>query len=210
VYARDIVYGEDLKDAKVSFECMRFRCDLGTTRSELNGIKRITTEFPAGCYGGFVVAEKEGYTTARQQVEGTEQTLELEMIPLRKVYYTVDLAKVGTIPVPLESHQTAYVTLKSNTLKWDKSFVYDPTEQNYLEVLDLGEEYNVSVMVYGNNGLVGGYIGKLSADQSSQRLTLHAFEEVPHPTAPEQVGNLLKFLRYNTSQYHGDYYPVWH
>lgn len=211
IYARDVIAGQNLDDATISFECVKFRCPLGETRSELNGIYRLSTEIPSGCYGGFLVAKKDGYTSGKTQITGQEQSVDVEMMALTPILYHIDLAKTGTLPVLLTSGQTAYVSIESQNFGYSKSFIFDPDEQNYLEVLRLPEVYNISITVYDEGTLLGGYIGQLEVNDADFRrvLTLHAYEKLPHPDTPEEVGSLFLFLKNNKSSYHGDYRMTW-
>jgi hypothetical protein len=136
------------------------------------------------------------------------------MVPLQKVYYYIDLAKASAsiLPVPLQNGQEAFITLRSQTRSYEKSFFYDPSQQNSLEVIRGADTYNLTVYVYGEDALIGGYIGVLDvgADMLARKpaLTIHAYEELPHPKDAEAVTELYSYLKESTD-YHTHYGPRW-
>ncbi|MBS3121627.1 hypothetical protein J4434_01970 [Candidatus Woesearchaeota archaeon] len=77
VYAFDAVKGYPegaLKDVKISYHCVKFRCEIGTTElptSEegyyVGDAPMLSAKFPS-CFNGYIIAEKEGYLTARQKI----------------------------------------------------------------------------------------------------------------------------------------------
>ncbi|MBI4453473.1 hypothetical protein HY636_02410, partial [Candidatus Woesearchaeota archaeon] len=77
VYAFDAVKGYPegaLKDVKISYHCVKFRCEIGATglpTSEegyyVGDAPMLSAKFPS-CFNGYIIAEKEGYLTARQKL----------------------------------------------------------------------------------------------------------------------------------------------
>jgi hypothetical protein len=103
IYAIDKTLGfpeGTLKDVEIKYHCVKFRCDMGnTTEPKIDGFyigepATLSTEFPF-CFNGYVIAEKEGYLTAREKISITEDNNEelsgtvvnIEMKPLKDFKY---------------------------------------------------------------------------------------------------------------------------
>lgn len=118
VYAFDAVKGYPegaLKDVKISYHCVKFRCEIGATglpTSEegyyVGDAPMLSAKFPS-CFNGYIIAEKEGYLTARQKLtvsddgnnnnnnnnelaepsESLGTSVNIEMKPLKNIDYEV-------------------------------------------------------------------------------------------------------------------------
>lgn len=56
--------------ANISFHCYKYRCELGRTLPDEDaaGKRRLLTQLPDNCVGGYVIAEADGYLPAQVQV----------------------------------------------------------------------------------------------------------------------------------------------
>lgn len=208
IYTINSFTGQRVGDVNLSYECLKYRCPLGTTRSELNGIQRLSATLSQSCHAGFIVAEHPGYVKQKAQYTPGIQTVEMQLLPVRPIYYRVDLAKKGTAPVPLRDGQSAYVSVESKEYNYKESFTYDPLSDNYLELLETSTIYDVSVMVFDENTIIGGYEGAYEISPQNAILNLHVYEELPHPVTAQQVQELFEFLR-EDDEYQQDYGLSW-
>ena len=53
------ITGMSLKDVNITYDCFKFRCQLGMTKAD-EGSYRLVTKLPSSCAHGFIIAEKEG------------------------------------------------------------------------------------------------------------------------------------------------------
>lgn len=115
VYAFDVMKGYPegaLKDVKISYHCVKFRCEIGSTEfptSEegyyVGDAPMLSAKFPQ-CFNGYIIAEKEGYLTERQKITinndinnddnklaGSDKSfstsVNIEMKPLKDIDYEV-------------------------------------------------------------------------------------------------------------------------
>lgn len=93
VFVKDKVTSQLIDSAKISYQCVRFNCDLGSTSSpKLNGAPIpgspvLRTGFPS-CVNGFLVVEKEGYEDSVSQVtidSATQNLPVVELTPMKEI-----------------------------------------------------------------------------------------------------------------------------
>lgn len=161
-------YGNYLDRVNISYKCINLNCDMGETRISQNVLGTVkpdlVTEFPF-CIGGKVIGEKEGYFTAEQRVDTTNDLLrrdtffgdnfiELEMIPL--VSYPVD---VETFLIKYqdgqgdrimdESEGAVIVTIENRELEFESTAMW-PNGGDFLNKIEFLDDssivYNVSII----------------------------------------------------------------
>jgi len=193
---------EDLDNVNISFTCLRYKCDIGTT--ELNfgdqGFAGITTNFPY-CVGGILRGTKGDYKETWERVVTTPaKTVELNLVPL----FNFPLSKINVVKhqfidashiLPaqnLGSKETALVklTLRKSTdsdashpyhqISVVKSAENDPqleAQQNLQFLAKADFTYELEVMLFKEDQFAGGYKGNwtISWDElkNANQITIH-------------------------------------
>lgn len=89
VYAFDNESGLYINGANVSFDCVNlFSCPLGRT-DQIGGIARLSALLPTFCAPGSVVVEHEDYVTQKQQLDRSQQSVDIHLLPVRHLPVTV-------------------------------------------------------------------------------------------------------------------------
>ncbi|MCH7769889.1 MAG: hypothetical protein IIA49_02555, partial [Bacteroidetes bacterium] len=115
-----------LDDVAISYKCINAVCPIGRTSlsSSSGGESVLNDKFPQ-CLNGFVIAEKDGYVTAKEQLS-TNQPSSTGIIlePLKKVQVDVKiLGPLGTERV-LQSDETAMILLAEEEKNLRKVLIY--------------------------------------------------------------------------------------
>jgi hypothetical protein len=129
-------YDVDLEpvEAMISFKCLDSVCNIGESKA-VGGDAILNGEFPQ-CVNGFIVANAEGYATAKYQISTNEERL--ANVLLKKKYdLSLDLGNVDK----------AVVTFTAT----DYSATVLYPEQDSIELIE--GYYNVSVYVYDGSSL---------------------------------------------------------
>lgn len=216
LFARDAIYHIPLDKVNMTYICLEESCNLGQTKPAV-GTYRLDTTLPQGCFGGVILAEREGYLPASAQLYGDE--LYLDLYPLAKV--PVDIRKIRTdeinyalgttIPRFLQPGERAVITLETQEPTPHSVFLQiDGTGRfNTNNTIDLifddGITYDLSIYLFDQNDVfVGGFFGnftpELSTALSAQYLELQAFEISPKPTnSDEDLIRVFDFLNNKTN-----------
>ena len=82
----DAGYNDDLRGAAITYSCGIYDCSLGQTDQDRFGINRLVTKLPRNCGNGIMIADKEGYLQAKQQIVTTDANPSpLLMLNLKKL-----------------------------------------------------------------------------------------------------------------------------
>jgi len=180
IYVRDKNSGDYLSDVNISYNCMNLQCDIGSTKKPTYmGVTRVYADprmdgvFPF-CFGGSVVAKKEGYHTAKIRVN-TDETLfknqngneDIEMIPVKsfeisKSTFLMRERESGLGKrVYTEDDGFVYISIE-NTNEDFESFGMWPNQEGYLNRVNFldGEDYvyNISVVYVDSNYNLKGFL----------------------------------------------------
>ena len=176
IIAKDTRNYSLIKNVSVAFNCIHYKCHLGNTTEE----GRLLTELPEGCYGGFVVLEKNGYLRTEQQISD-EQTIVVYMMPLR--YVNVSVLKfdnsTGEYSELADDEKAAvYMTLE----KGDQELyaLYTKGNPQQIGLVNDNVIYKLSVYFFKNDKLVGGYVGDYEIQPSelqfANKLELYTYQ----------------------------------
>ncbi len=234
ITARDAVTSLYLENVSFEYHCVQFACELGKS-SFMNGTQLLQTNLPQGCAGGYLYAEKENYLSERIPIDPFATIANIDLIPTVDVPYRVIFGPMNnpaevsqlssrmqaTIEIEdLYSDYTEYTSYTSDLTRLqqagDSRELQDMFAGNLDTVITLPKVrtiYNVSVIVYEDDLIIGGYIGQLDvqAEDVSQRLSIHTIDFRPHDgTINESLENLA-FLQNTTNQevYHDQYGFMW-
>ncbi|MDO8642180.1 MAG: hypothetical protein Q7R76_01135 [Candidatus Woesearchaeota archaeon] len=89
IYTFDNESGVYINGANMSFDCVNlFSCPLGRT-DQVGGIARLSTLLPKFCTPGSVVVEHEDYVTTKQQLDRSQQSVDVNLLPVRHLPVSV-------------------------------------------------------------------------------------------------------------------------
>ncbi len=182
-----VSYREDLGDVNLTFSCLRYACEIGTTEYDFNnlGYAGITTGFPY-CVGGILRGIRGDYKENWVRVvTAPDKEVELDLTPL----ISIPLEKIKVVkhelpiysglpvvgpPKELNKNDMALIKLKfsgtNNTEKEltheinfvdSKEFDKSLKEKGSIELLANADfSYNLEINVINEEEFIGGYKGK--------------------------------------------------
>lgn len=179
---------EPLEGVKVSFTCLKYRCEMGETEYGFGGmgdVAAMRTNFPY-CVGGILRGEKEGYKESwKRVVSKAGEEVELELVPLLKfpaeglkvVKHEILGEEGGRLRIgrgkELEE-ETAMIKLVNKKkgevfqeINWASSPELDKkvVEESMVEFLGKGNfEYEVEIYLFEGEEFKGGYKGNWTAE----------------------------------------------
>jgi hypothetical protein len=210
IIATDIFTGQQINGANVEFHCYKYACELGKTSKLQSYDPELTTSLPSFCSGGSVSISHPQYITNEEAFYEAPQKIDLRMIPLKNISFSVMLGpnprSNNAQPSELNVNQQAIVQLTSQEIDYQTAIAYpgDPSMANIIQLVAAKAKYNATVLVYettdGENGqLIGGYIGELDVRLTAnlnQRLTFYAYD-FGQPVNPEDLPDAMNTLTTN-------------
>jgi hypothetical protein len=175
IYAIDALYGYPdgvLADVNISYQCVKFRCDIGTTGVKadkeglylLASLPTLNTGFPE-CSGGYIIANKEGYHEAILQQTVSKETdgeqVNIDMYQLKEYDYgfRVVVDHNGIVSDrELQPEEMVMVTIRNEEQDFEKQLVW-PSDAEYYNNLTLllGDfTYDLEIILVDGDQLVGG------------------------------------------------------
>ncbi len=154
VFVQDAKTFDRLKNVSVSFSCIRYVCKLGQTDEQFG---RLFTDVPAGCSGGILTAEKNGYLKTKTQL-GNAQTTNIYMLPLVKLNVSVlkfDNSSKSYSALSGEERASLYLSLVGGDQEL-YSLVLPGTSPG-LGLVDANAVYKLRLYIFDGETLVGGY-----------------------------------------------------
>lgn len=215
IVASDDITALDVTGVNVNYICHRYACNLGNTSLQ-DGRALLRTQLPTSCFGGFLQFTKDGYVPKEVPIVDAaidlQQTYQVDMTPLISVDYKVVLGQNADsiIPTELRNNQYAVILLDDQFSDYETYATFDDQTRPVLELPNYGSTFNMTLLVYEDEELIGGYIGQLSYSQAQLRqpLTLHAFEFIPRPNEEEEFIEAWTYLTQN-DVYKAYYQPKW-
>lgn len=167
IYAEDKNTGQDIEDATVDYQCVTFKCGIGTTKiGTYDGVPlagttpKLTAKFPP-CTNGIITVKKEGYLDGTIQQTASEETYGqgavVEMIPLKKMDYGF-VVKEGNQRRLARDDEAIYMTIENKELNYEQT-IYYPTELEQFKTLQLPVEdgnYTIDLKILRNDTIIGG------------------------------------------------------
>ena len=200
----------ELKDANISYDCYKFKCDLGITTAD-EGAYRLRTQLPSSCAHGFIVAEKEDYLKSREQVLDSVD-IDVDIKKLKDVKFEVvmndynSFSKIMGGDEKIESPFFAIINLQSvdvPSLSFYGRYPFEEDEIKTLSLIEQNSKYKLDMMLFdeADNVLIGGYQGEftLGYDEiyEGKTIVFHAANYLPKPLNKEAEQNVFKFLDEN-------------
>jgi len=221
VYAQDAHSGIMLPNVNISYHCVSFLCDIGSTtfpRQEglLTGADpMLEAQFP-NCNNGFVIGETSGYQRAREQVtvsDGTDgiQAL-LEMYPLKQFGYTIKVVEEhnGLLSIrDMLYGESIYMVIRNEEMDFEEQIIY-PSDSEYFTNLTLmlgSFTYDLDVKLVNNNSFLGGSILNWTVSSQDAETSTHILfyvlrkDPIYPPQSDEEWEEVYKFATENAKDY---------
>jgi len=215
--AMNSITKEEIKGVNLTFECLQYSCELGTTQSN-NAHYQFESTLP-NCFGPQVLAQKEGYLEKRLQFYTQDVRIELE--PVKNVsvhlfkHQTDEFTKMADgsvskgIPRWLMAGERALIFIESTSpLPYSTFISFEgtglPNATASLSLLTRNNVlYTITAYLMNKDGVViGGYMGNFtpSSEQvlESTALNMHIFEYRPLPSNNDQ--ELMNMFNYINNQ----------
>lgn len=214
IYAIDKITQQEIQGANISYECVGFKCDIGTTEVPTfdgvpiaRSLPAIIEAFPP-CTNGFVVAKKEGYLEGAKQHtvgETMDHSTIVEMTPLKEMRYRF-VIKQGAKTRIMEENEKIFLTIDNNEIPYSKT-IYYPSEIEELTKLIMPVEdanYTLDIKLIrmneeltGDETVTGGYELRnwtITADDilSNNLMIFTILSQDPEPTDIEGYINVYK------------------
>jgi hypothetical protein len=219
VFARDAVSGAWLPGVNISYQCVNFRCDIGTTAYPragglLTGASPILRASFPECSGGLVIAERPGYHIARQQATVSQETNQaqviVDMYPEKqfpfKVMVVQDHNNVINIRNP-EPDEEIVISIEEPGQMFEQDAIY-PSENFRNISLMVGDfTYELDLKLVSESYYLGGLDlnwtvtkGQL---QDSSYLVFYVIKKDPPipPQSAEEYMELYDYARRNSAKY---------
>jgi len=170
VYATDKKTGNSLDDVQISYDCVSLSCDIGKTkRLSYKGVvygnnPYFEGKFPS-CFGGKIVAKKEGYFRGITKGVNVDSSLlgdnsgsvkEVQLIPKidfsldKSSFLFVDKDTKQSFRIHSKSDGMVYVSISNKGLGFSTNALFpfekDSLDFNKITLLDDDISYNVSVI----------------------------------------------------------------
>jgi hypothetical protein len=202
IIARDTVTNSELSRVNLSFRCISEQCVLGTTRTN-NRHLQWYGQFPEGCSGAVIIANRSGYLLTERQYDGTEPFY-IDMHPTQTVQFDVkrhaenapDSAKM------LEKDMYALIQIEKNDPEVSIFGMFGDKDRfnnsGTLELLRDDATYDVNIMLFKQSGdkskddqLIGGWMGNwtvaLEDMLDARKVIFHVPQKYPLPTKDEEL-----------------------
>ncbi len=171
IFVQDKKTYHDLEETAIKYHCLNYMCDLGTTGEDSG---RLVTNLPEGCFGGVMVAEKNGYLKTTTNI-GDSQNVNVYMRPLHDLNVTVlkynNETDITEELVGLEK-ASVYFTTDDQEL----FMVYDKKARK-LGFIESDANYTMNVYLFLEDKLIGGYKGNFEVEDIAGKtgLTVKAY-----------------------------------
>ncbi len=205
------VYGVELDNVNISYNCYRSVCELGTTKAD-QGVYRLRTQLPSNCAHGILEATKEGYLKGETQVLD-DTFIQINMKKLKKFDFKVVQHKyfMGVIneEEDIKNYTSALISLESyddkNLVEYKKyPFDEEVTEEGKkVELIEDDSKYALDIVLVDDvDGIaIGGYNGNwtVSYDEmyGKNEIIFHVIEYLPKPLNENTTFDMLQFLDEN-------------
>ncbi len=138
-----------LEDVLISYKCINSVCPIGTTK--LQGDNAELSDYFPQCLNGFIIAEKEGFAKAKQQISTieSEQSINLNLQPLTSL--DVELLLIDTLggERSLQADETAVIAIVNEEQEVAETLIYP--EQRKVSLAS--GDYKVRIQVFKDRKL---------------------------------------------------------
>jgi hypothetical protein len=176
IFVKDEITSDFIDGAEVSYQCVRFNCELGSTEApKLDGVPIsgsvpvLKTGFPS-CTNGFVIVNKDGYQEKVEQltIDGSSQSLPaIELTPVKNLEVKVTVLEPqgnNMFVRSLKDEEAALISITKLDEVFDDSYLFrndgfaDDDFQDALSLLYKDGSYEVDVKLINGEDLIGGLL----------------------------------------------------
>ncbi len=223
VVAKDAVTGEFLNNVSVSYDCIRFSCDVGTTKQATiagtpipGSVPDLRGKFP-GCINGFLVANKPGYreTTSQITIDRPELNIpHIDMTPLSLLEVKAYVIQ-GNTARPLKEGELVAVSISNEKIDYQESafvpVVHEKLEsQKILELIKDDNTYELDIKLMKDEVPIGGYYLKewqvtRAELENAKRITVYVYMATPQP---KSVKDFVPFWKDQLETVNNNHKPI--
>jgi len=161
INAKDSRTKKDINNVSISFNCIKYQCNLGFIKSEANRY-RLKTKLPSACINGIIIAEKPGFLRAEQQVSDEKNDILIMMDPLKSFDFKVMKVKIDEdnekIVSDLVNNEKAAIYIKSLNKTHDVFAAYPKEEgMEEIELIENDASYYLEILLMNGDVLTGGF-----------------------------------------------------
>ncbi|MBU1204452.1 MAG: hypothetical protein KKE93_00915 [Nanoarchaeota archaeon] len=202
INVRDSRTKDDINNVSISFNCIKYQCNLGFTKPEANR-HRLKTKLPSACINGIVIAEKQGFLRAEKQVIDEKKDILIMMDPLKSFDFSVMKVDSTGYKEGLGIDEKAAIYIKSLNNSNDVFRTY-PAEDGMeeIELIENDASYYLEIFLMKGNDLTGGFKAdwKLSYNEivGKDKIIFYVYDRGVAKTDDEKV-NMIKFLNENSN-----------
>lgn len=210
IQVEDAATREMLSGVSVKYDCVRYYCDLGKTEN-LYGTPEVLVNLPAGCYNGFISANKPGYLSSKLQVVDQESHKVVELWPLKDFSYGVfNLGSDARLP----DAQSAVINIRAPDKNFEAFYRYPSADgRNVMQLIDFPSEYELEIYLYYEDKFVGGWLGNWSVTEgdlggSTIKFFPKEWTDLVRQSSTEKIVEVYTYLEEGTDDYRQRHYPL--
>lgn len=201
----------ELKGVNLTYDCFKFSCNLGITEADA-GSYRLRTQLPDSCAHGYLITEKEGYLSKRQQVLDDED-IDINLVKLKTLGFKVVMNDFNSLnnnigdDEELNKYFLASIDLQSidePSHQIYKKYPFDDnTGDRTIKLLEQNSEYSIDITLLddADGVVIGGYRGNFSLRYDdlvdAKEIVFHTASYLPKPMARNEEQKVFEFLDEN-------------
>jgi hypothetical protein len=211
IIARDIITNAELSKVNLTFRCITESCVLGVTRTN-NRHLQWAGNFPQGCYGPIINANRQGYLEAERQYDGSEPFF-IPMYPTQAVRFDVrrhteDAPGVARFLQP-DQYAIIQVELMNPPLSIFDVFGAKDTfnRTDTFDLLRADATYSLNIMLLqkmskDEDRLIGGWMGnwtvRLEDILDAKKVIFHVPQKFPPPQTDAEIISVYEIMSNRT------------
>ncbi len=207
---------EQIYGANVKYNCVRYSCDLGQTKSD-GGAYRVLAQLPSSCETGLLVAEKEGYLSGNAVYRDTSY-VEIPMTPLKTLRVNVQKFDDTDFlnPREIDNGEDVIVTIRGiSHPTLDQAYSTENSDLNEIQLVYGEAEYRIEALIVRHGAtqdtLTGGYVGTFSVSYSdiadATELTINVVQKTPIAVTEDEQIAAADYL-FNNADYQAALKPI--
>ncbi len=215
IIARDRVTNAEISHVNLTFRCLREQCVLGETRTN-NRHLQWAGNFPDGCGGAIIVADKPGYLMEEKQYDGTEPFY-IDMWPTQELQFDVRRHTENAPDVARYLDPDMYAILQLELIDPELSIfevfggggIFNRSES--FELVRADATYIVNLLLVKKiseeeDRMIGGWIGnwtvRLPDILDARKVIFHIPQKYPTPQTDEEIIEVYELMS-NRSMFPG-------
>jgi len=189
----------EINNVSISFNCIKYQCNLGFTKPEANR-HRLKTKLPSACINGIIIAEKQGFLRAEQQVID-EKDISIMMDPLKSFDFSVMKVDSTGYKESLNTGEKAAIYIKSSGKDHDVFATY-PIEEGMeeIELIENDAKYYLEIFLMKGDDLTGGFKADWDVSYNNiigkDKITFYVYDKGVAKTDEDKLA-MVKFLNDN-------------